>query len=736
MTFKKYITPLALGALVVTFDISVAFDVPVIRQIAGFMVLTFLPGALVLRVLRAGSLCNISRMLYAAGLSVAGLMLTGFLLNAFLPLVGVAGPLSVAPLLAAINILIFALLVIALKQGSLPSGILGVISRPRVAGLVSPPVLFSLTLPVAGVIAPLADNSTGSNLGYILLFVLIALAVVLAATGRIPVKTLPLTVMAISLALIAHFVFLAYPFHTFGGGDRGWEFYLSQLVITNSSWQPSLSHAINAMLAVTLLPPVYANLLGIGLDWVFKIIISLVYSLIPLALYQIYRRQISEKGAFLAVFFFMSLPVFFTLTRSISRQSVAELFFVLLLLLLTDKDISRVAKSVLSLVFGAGVVVSHYGITYILLFYMLFALAGLHVISRLPLGRFRPGGVDDLDAQGDRLPRTGGLSFTFVAFFAVFALGWYTYVSGSVNLATVLNLITQVYYESFDPSVAPGEIVQLAIGVQQPRPYFWVYFNAVVQHVAQFLIILGFLGVALKKTRAGFSPDFAMMILASFLVLGLYIVLPYLNYQFQVFRVFHLTLFFLSPLCILGAESLARWLSGLSRLPRRMRSLASANRLLLPMLIMYFLFYVGLVYELTDTPLASVDTPVLFHRFRDSGEPSQKEMYYVSRLSTADHAAVMWLARYKEGATRVYSDTGFFRSFLAPYPMPATELTASSDPREVEGGLIYLRVLNLKDGYLGNGADYYDTGETSQILNDIHQRRSQVYTNGGSAVLK
>jgi uncharacterized membrane protein len=54
----------------------------------------------------------------------------------------------------------------------------------------------------------------------------------------------------------------------------------------------------------------------------------------------------------------------------LARQEVAELFFVLLILVLVSKEMDQRIQSALFIVFGVSLVVSHYGLTYIVVSFL------------------------------------------------------------------------------------------------------------------------------------------------------------------------------------------------------------------------------------------------------------------------------------------------------------------------------------------------------------------------------
>ena len=60
---------------------ALGFDIPVLRQIVGFVYLTFLPGIIILRLLKLHELGPVRTLLYSVGLSLAFNMFLGFLIN-------------------------------------------------------------------------------------------------------------------------------------------------------------------------------------------------------------------------------------------------------------------------------------------------------------------------------------------------------------------------------------------------------------------------------------------------------------------------------------------------------------------------------------------------------------------------------------------------------------------------------------------------------------------------------
>ncbi|OYT53597.1 MAG: hypothetical protein B6U72_05205, partial [Candidatus Altiarchaeales archaeon ex4484_2] len=68
---------------------AIGLQIPIIRQFIGFIYLAFIPGIILLRILRLHKLGNIETIVYAVGLSLATLMFTGFFMNMIYPFFGI-----------------------------------------------------------------------------------------------------------------------------------------------------------------------------------------------------------------------------------------------------------------------------------------------------------------------------------------------------------------------------------------------------------------------------------------------------------------------------------------------------------------------------------------------------------------------------------------------------------------------------------------------------------------------
>jgi uncharacterized membrane protein len=244
--------------------------------------------------------------------------------------------------------------------------------------------LFLCILPFLAIFGSYALNFYNNNLISMFLFALIALTLILVIFDKIPRKLYSFTVWIIAISLV-YVSSLVSPY--IWGWDIQNEYYLANLVIQSSYWNFSLQDAYNAMLSIVMVAPIYSIFTSINLDYVFKIIYPFLFSLVPLGLYKIFKKQTSHKIAFAAVFLFMSFNTFYIELLSLAREMTAELFLVLMLLLIFSKR-SNKSSIILFVLFGMGLIVSHYSVTYFFIFTLLsvsLILILFHYISFLHL---------------------------------------------------------------------------------------------------------------------------------------------------------------------------------------------------------------------------------------------------------------------------------------------------------------------------------------------------------------
>ncbi|MFN3284467.1 MAG: hypothetical protein ACK40Q_09580, partial [Pseudothermotoga sp.] len=183
----------------------------------------------------------------------------------------------------------------------------------------------------------------------LLMIIAISLLFIIGVFSKrlLPSELYPFAILMIAIALIYHSSFISSYLVTFGS-DVAVEHFVFKITQNTAYWgspNPYFEHIgygrIHSMLSVTILPTIYSSLLNIDSTWVFKSIFPLIFSFVPLGLYQIWKGYVGKKYAFISAFLFMSYETFYTEMLGLNRQMIAELFFVLLLLVIVNKKMKQ-----------------------------------------------------------------------------------------------------------------------------------------------------------------------------------------------------------------------------------------------------------------------------------------------------------------------------------------------------------------------------------------------------------
>ena len=147
-------------------------DTPIIRPLIGFIYLSFIPGYLLLRILRLHKLSGIESFLYALGLSLFMDMFVGFLMNIFYPILGITDkPIAEIPIVITMAGVVFLLCIIAYlrdKNYNNPDYI-------DLKDILNPQVLFLSLIPFIAIFGIYLVNYHNNNILLIIMIVVIAL---------------------------------------------------------------------------------------------------------------------------------------------------------------------------------------------------------------------------------------------------------------------------------------------------------------------------------------------------------------------------------------------------------------------------------------------------------------------------------------------------------------------------------------------------------------------------------
>ena len=671
-------------SIVILTNLAILLDIPFLRQTIGFLFLTILPGVLILQNLKLNKLNTIETILYSLGLSITFVMFIGFFMNVLYPPLGFSKPISTLPL--SITISIFILILSAINYLTNKHFSISVsIDIKKTNKLFSPSVLLLTLLPVMSILGMCMFNFYGNNLVLLILIILISAVVALASFEIIPDKHYPLAIFAIAIALVFYGSLIT--FYIVGDSrDLATEFYYYDLVMLNSYWDSTIYGNVNAMLSISILPVIFSKLLNISGEWVFRIIYPLIFAFVPLTLYQAYQKQTDAKSAFLSIFFFMAMPVFFNMVPILARMCIAELFFALLILLIIEKNISRVKSVLLSIIFAMSLIVSHYGISYFYMFYLLVFILALFIVEKIHTNNFwevlrKPikkywVPVDELIKSRQSDNRT--ITRRFVLIYIIFALSWYMYMSSSSAFNDIVHILDHVYDSIFTDLLNPAareDSIHVALGGGSAAVSLWHIINRYIWHITELFIIVGVLSLILKRRELKFGYEYVVLSIISSILLAMCLVLPFFSTYFSMERIYHITLFFLAPCCVIGGQNIFRFVSKQLKKVYTPRGKIKNSRVtltsfLLIIILPYFLFNSGFIFTFTDD--LPPFSPLSAERYKTSNDTDLKVTYLYYCIPTEDFISAKWLSNHKNDKSIIYTGFTSKKYLLTPYPLPPT----------------------------------------------------------------
>lgn len=197
------------------------------------------------------------------------------------------------------------------------------------------------------------------------------------------------------LALYPFVLYCVFAVILLGTSMRGWEitghdvmqeFQVFQLTSQHALWNMGFyQDAYMACLSITILPTIFERLTGVYDPYIYKLVFQLIFALAGPILYSGLRAYVPRKTAFLAAVVFLSFPTFLMDIMMLNRQEIAFVCFLLALLAGLDRQLPRVARHLLIILFLGGTVLSHYSTSY-----MLVGVLGIALVLGTALRIARP----------------------------------------------------------------------------------------------------------------------------------------------------------------------------------------------------------------------------------------------------------------------------------------------------------------------------------------------------------
>lgn len=412
----------------------------------------------------------------------------------------------------------------------------------------------------------------------ILLIAAVILYSTLFALGKIKGNIVYLVIFSLSLGLIWQTTMLGVDVV---GSDIHTEFYFAQRSL-NQGWDITYPEASNSSIVIGVLIPLLAKSIGIGVLWVMKLILPVFLALVPVVLFDSFKRLFGEQKAYYSALFFMIVPVFSLEIAQIAKSMVAELFFATMLwgLICNLKWYWKLPIIGGSLVLQ---ILCHYTVGIMGICFLLCVL-GFKFIS-LPIKRWQQGNTNILIVLVCLL--IGCATFYGYHSYAANGGAWRSirdiglqYLPASIqklspNSDNVIRKteivkgsnddipIVEVPVSKIDAAKvldtnfeSRPTLVRLGVGADFLETSWDGKIFRIIQYLTQFLILLGGVWLLWKYKVPN---EYLGLVGGSIVLLMMCVFISGVSQIINMSRFYHMSLFFIAPLFVLGCEFINKW---------------------------------------------------------------------------------------------------------------------------------------------------------------------------------
>jgi uncharacterized membrane protein len=431
---------------------------------------------------------------------------------------------------------------------------------------------------------------------------------VMCAWGGLDDKATPYLVFLLALAFLYQTTLLT---NNLIGTDINTEYYFYQKTLFHG-WNPAYPDVYNTAIGSSLIAPAITKFLHIPGYFIYKAIFPFLFAFVPVILYQIYRREFSDKVAFLACVLIVTLPTYLLEMIGLPRQMLGELMLAICLFLIATRPMRMRWLVVWLVVCGSLAYLFHYVMGAMTLLFSVgitATLLAIRILGRwwksLPIVKF---------------PIKWMIVFTIIP--AIIGFTYYANVAGGAIMSDMSSTVAWAYNGVVTeltghtaPIVPPTgqQIVTTATTTTTPtsvlshlkqqepliRTALGLDFGTAdtvgkIFRVFQFLIELsmavGCVWLVLVKKKP--SAEYIGIAFSGAALLAACIVLPRVSNIINATRVYQLALFGLAPLIVIGATVIFR----------------NLKVVVVVLLIPYVLLTTGTVFELAkETSISSVN---------------------------------------------------------------------------------------------------------------------------------
>lgn len=712
---KGVLLPVLIFIFVTNF--SIYLDIPFIRQICGFLFLTILPGLLILRIIKLNNIEPLKYFLIMIGISITFIMFFGLLINNVSLGLGYETPLATTPLLICLNTAIIILTAIEyMINKDLVISISNLNFTTSEKAFLIAPILF----PVLSAFGMHLMNTACTNVIVLIMLLLISIyfASVCFFNRSFSPRLYPVIIFLISISLL---LLLSLRSNHIIGIDTHVEYCYFLTTFDNLHWNAFGKTALDACLSISLLPAIFRSILNMPSEFLFKVLYSLLFSIVPLIIYVMSKKYVGELNGFIASFYFMSLQNFL-FTAIHARTNMAILFFALSMMILFDNDVHPAMKRLFFIGFICSCIVSHYSTTYIFFFLMIGMFIGTEFLIK------------------KEISKRNFINLNIILLFITMIFFWYSQVTGvafdaGINfIGNTFNNLNKFFVEELRGS-STRALMGDQIGIRTVPSkiefvFTWVAFALIgigILTLTRKCREMFFQELDFKKPRIlidKFEVPYSIIVLECAGLLVTVVLAPFISAGYSMERVYLLAAILLSVFLCLGGIIATKYLNNiLSKILKYNRQKCPAYLITILVLIPYFLCTTGVLYQAFGIPQSIV---------LNSNGNAYDSMY----VHDQDSYGAKWIKRNTNESAKIYGDH-FGGLWLLSQGMvqPSNyEQYIIDDQKIIKTGYVYLRYVNLIERkflqFSKNSFKWNSLTECEYLLTD----RDKIYDNNGSQV--
>lgn len=688
-------------------NLAVILNIQFLREFSVFLVLTFVPGYLLLKILDIKGIDFWEKIVLTVGISISIIFFLGLFSNYFFMIFS-AKPLTIINILLSFDLLIAIFLIILINRQSKKetfyhnrlSCILTKLNSYDKFALILSITIFSLSILGSNIVI------TSYNIINIIVMIMISGLIIYLVIfhKKINNNLFPFAILSISISiLLAYSLFSPYMY----GSDSNNEFHFFKLLLYNSKWAIFENSILDSSISISILPGMYQILSNLDPNYMFKLSFIIPLSLNPLVIYLITREYIkNDIFAFLAATFIISQSTFFSQIAAY-RNYVAIFFFALLIMIIVKDKIDFKWVS-LYILFLFSAIVSHYSTAYMLFAIFFSSFIILHLIySFFNFTRKDKGNPKNF-------LENNYLTFGIIILSFGFIFLWHGQLTGQsfnnglyVISRTISNLINFSFMDSNSPIIA-------ASGGTLKNVPLSTYINFLVYWLSIVFIIIGVIVCLIRyfknHNQSNMKLNFLSLTIASIFIFVIMLVLPSIFKSLSPSRVYSQILVILACFFVLGGTILTK----------SMR-IKKPHLIILLIVMASFSANSGLISQYTGDM-----SSVLFNSPQEIDD-----IYYI--YDTEAYSA-KWFGNYHI-KTNIYADTTASYRLISNGMIPFSEINRLSlmNSNTLRKGYLYLDYSNIiqnKYNYWSSTWELYNMSEFYYK----YENKSLIYSSGESEI--